>query len=107
MQKVSDEPQYEHLNPRLTERRSGIINTHRNRGPSKLFCKACNQPEYSLSMCPNCKQNYCQDCMVYGRNTCRDCSNIENRKAEQTHYIISKDRPISFFRYLCVCFKSN
>ena len=38
MQKVSDEPQYEHLNPRLTERRSGIINTQRSREPSKLFC---------------------------------------------------------------------
>ena len=103
MHKVQDYNEFDKANSRLTDRRSGFMAPKKKNEPSKLFCKACNQPEFSLNMCPNCKQYYCQDCMIYGKNTCRECSDIQKRKAEQAHYIISKDRPISISRYFCGC----
>ena len=104
MQKVTDINQYDKPNLRLSERRSGFMAVKKKDEPSKIYCKACNVPEFSLNMCSNCKQYYCQDCMTYGKNTCRDCSNIQKRKAEHTNYIISKGRSGSISRYFCGCF---
>lgn len=102
--RISDEYFNDCPNTRLTERRSGILNTvkpNSNR-KSKIYCNNCSDID-SLVYCGKCEGYFCNQCYILSKNICTNC----NKSLRNPEYVSVKSS-ISclncIYRYIC-CIK--
>jgi len=100
------DPDEDHINKRLTERRSGILQPKNAMKPKKsnLYCNNCNIPD-NLICCINCNDKLCNTCM-YSTTICIKCNTnlkrsnkVSPNNTRKTEYI----EAYIFKKYIC-CF---
>lgn len=100
-------PNEEHNNKRLTERRSGILQTKmamKQKRISDIRCNHCKEIN-KLINCNNCNDNICNTCM-YSSTICIKCNKNLKRSNKVSPNATRKTKYIEtyiFKKYIC-CF---
>ena len=64
------------VNPRLSNRRNGIVSSSKRVADSCNFCYSCHQTS-NIKLCKICQRKFCSDC-IYKKDSCEECYKKNN-----------------------------